>query len=92
MDANSDYYTHSQKAYKLRKTEQSTTEPPLGQGKNKKEIKVFLGFSENISKPMGHYESSGKRKIQNTKCQIKDSHKQNKVSWGNSNPGSETSI
>ena len=35
-----------QKAYKPMETEQSTTEPPLGKGKNK-EIKVFLEFNKN---------------------------------------------
>ena len=37
-----------QKAYKLMEIEQSSIEPPLGQGKNK-DIKDFLKFNKNES-------------------------------------------
>ena len=38
---------YPQEANKLMEAKHSTTESPLGQGRNKKEIKVFLEFNEN---------------------------------------------
>ena len=42
-----EFKNNPQKAHDLMESEQSSTEPPMGKGRNKKEIKVFLEFNKN---------------------------------------------
>ena len=65
-----------QKVFELTEMSNTQLDPPLGQERNKKEIKDFLEFNENectkILKLIRHCENSAKRKVHRTKCLHKE--------------------